>query len=352
MKESPLELYTDYLLSTFGAATATGLSAMVEGEVSHDQITRFLSGRDFTSKDLWRHVKPVVREIERADGVLIFDDTIQEKAWTDESELMCWHYDHCKGRNVRGINLLNAVYHSNDVSIPVAFELVKKPIQYIDEKTQQLRRKSDVTKNELMRNMMDVCISNGLKFHFILMDSWFSSSENFEHITKKGRHFIVALKENRLIALSEEDKKQKRFVRVDELVFPEQTAVQGWLKGYEKPVLLVRQVFKNKDGSIGTLYLACSDLTCDFNVITTTYKRRWEVEVFHKSLKQNANLAKSPTRTVRTQSNHIFMSIYATFKLTCLSIKKKMSSFAIRSKLLINASRSAYAELKILKETA
>jgi hypothetical protein len=41
MKKAELDLYTDYLLSTFGAATATGMSAMVQGEVSHDQVTRF-----------------------------------------------------------------------------------------------------------------------------------------------------------------------------------------------------------------------------------------------------------------------------------------------------------------------
>ena len=130
MKKHDLDLYTDYLLSTFGAATATGLSAMVEGDVSHDQITRFLSAQDYTSKDLWQQVKRTVRLVEREDGVLIFDDTIQEKAWTDESELMCWHFDHCSGRTIRGINLLNALYYCNGTSIPVAFELVKKPIQY------------------------------------------------------------------------------------------------------------------------------------------------------------------------------------------------------------------------------
>jgi hypothetical protein len=94
MKKAALDLYTDYLLSTFGASTATGLSAMVDGEVSHDQITRFLSKKDYTSKDLWLEVKSTVRQLEQEDAVLIFDDTIQEKAWTDESELMCWHYDH------------------------------------------------------------------------------------------------------------------------------------------------------------------------------------------------------------------------------------------------------------------
>lgn len=346
MKKADLDLYTDYLLSTFGAATATGLSAMVEGDVSHDRITRFLSAQDYTSKDLWQQVKSTVRMLERDDGVLIFDDTIQEKAWTDESELMCWHFDHCSGRNVRGINLLNALYHCNGTSIPVAFELVKKTTQYSDLTTRQVKRKSEVTKNEMMRQMIGTCIRNTLKFHFVLMDSWFSSEENFDFITGKGKHFIAALKDNRLVALSEEDRKKKRFIRVDELNFSEQTTVQGWLKGYAKAVLLVRQIFTNKDGSTGILHLVCSDVTCDHDAITTTYKKRWNVEVFHKSLKSNANLAKSPTRTTRTQSNHVFMSVCAAFKLECLSIKNKLNPFALCRKLLINASRAAYAELQ------
>lgn len=265
---------------------------------------------------------------------------------------MCWHFDHCSGRTVRGINLLNALYFCNGTSIPVAFELVKKPIQYSDLASRKLKRKSDKTKNEMMREMVQTCIHNTLKFRFVLMDSWFSSEENFDYITGKGRHFIAALKGNRLLALSEEDRKKKRFIRVDELDFPEQTPVRGWLKGYAKEVLVVRQVFKNKDDSTGILHLVCSDLTCDYDAITTTYKKRWQVEVFHKSLKSNANLAKSPTRTLRTQSNHVFMAIYATFKLECLSITNKLNPFSLCRKLLINASRTAYAQLQLFRAAA
>ncbi|SDX26964.1 hypothetical protein SAMN05421882_11304 [Nitrosomonas communis] len=43
MKKEKLELYTDYLISNNGYATATGLSSMLDGEISHDQVTRFLS---------------------------------------------------------------------------------------------------------------------------------------------------------------------------------------------------------------------------------------------------------------------------------------------------------------------
>jgi len=52
MKRDYLELYTDYLISNSGAATATELSAMMNNEISHDQVTRFLSSDEFDSKTI------------------------------------------------------------------------------------------------------------------------------------------------------------------------------------------------------------------------------------------------------------------------------------------------------------
>ena len=43
MKKAELDLYTDYLLSSCGLATATGLSAMVDGAVSHSLFQRGVS---------------------------------------------------------------------------------------------------------------------------------------------------------------------------------------------------------------------------------------------------------------------------------------------------------------------
>ena len=65
----------------------------------------------------------------------------------------------------------------------MAFELVTKPIQYSDIGTGKLKRKSEKTKNEMMREMIQTCIHNSLKSRFVLMDSWFSSEESFEFIT-------------------------------------------------------------------------------------------------------------------------------------------------------------------------
>ena len=51
------------------------------------------------------------------------------------------------------------------------------------------------------------------------MDSWFCAQENFGYIPAKGKHFIAALKGKRLVAMSEDDRRNKRFVAVDELEF-------------------------------------------------------------------------------------------------------------------------------------
>lgn len=59
-----LDLYSDYLISAFGQTTATGLSSLLDGEVSHDQMQRSLAGEEQTSADLWRIAKPHVRQIE------------------------------------------------------------------------------------------------------------------------------------------------------------------------------------------------------------------------------------------------------------------------------------------------
>lgn len=346
-----IELYTDYLISSFGQTTATGLSALVNGDISHDKVTRFLSTEPMTSKQLWQQVKPVVREISKDSedvGVIIFDDTIQAKPHTDESETICWHYDHSIHRNVKGINILNCLYHISDVSIPIAYEIVTKPIWFSDVDTRKTKRKSTQTKNEMLRNMFDSACRNQVTFRYVLMDSWFTSKDNLVHIRKKDKHAIAALKSNRTIALSLTDKLAGNFTRVDTSDLPENQAVAGYMKGYPDEVLFIRQVFTNKDGSTGELYLVCTDVQANREDIVTTYQKRWEVEVFHKSLKQNANLAKSPTRTKRTQHNHVFLSMYAVFKLECLKLKTKLNHFALRTKLLINANKAAYRQLQLL----
>lgn len=123
-----LHIYTDYLISSFGQTTATGLARLLEGQISHHQVTRFLASEPQRSAHLWRVVKPLVRLVESPAGVVIVDDSIEEKPDTDENELISWHYDHSKARSVKGINFLTAAYEVAGVCLPLAFDLVTKTV--------------------------------------------------------------------------------------------------------------------------------------------------------------------------------------------------------------------------------
>ena len=355
MNRDLLELYTDYLLSAFSYTTATGLSAMTGGEVSHDKVTRFLSEKEMDSRTLWRLVKPVVRKLEKEakedeeDGVLIVDDTIEEKPYTDESELVCWHYEHSQGRTVKGINLLSTLYQVGEASIPVAFELIKKSEWVFNEKRgkRSWQRKSPQTKNEHYRLMLAACIRNHIEFSYVLSDVWYAASENMIYIKEElGKEFIMPLKSNRKLALSLPDKERGAYEKVGSMKLEEGTALKVYLEQVQFPLLLVKQLFKNEDGSEGVLYLVCSDLTLDHERIAAIYQRRWKVEEYHKSLKSNASFAKSPTKTIRTQSNHFFASIYAFVKLERMKIATKTNHFALRSRIYLKAIQAAYKELR------
>lgn len=346
-----LDLYTDYLLVSFGQATATGLSALLPDVVSHDKVTRFLANNEFTNRDLWKVVKPHVRRIQSEEAVLIFDDTIEEKPYTDENEIIGWHFDHCQNRMVKGVNLLTALYHSQDVSLPVDFDLIAKTERVTDPKTGKDKWQSEQTKNEKMRTMLDDFVRKQTPFRYVLADAWFSSVENMKFIKeKKRKDFVFPLKANRKIALSEQDKQAGRFVSVNS--HPQTNTCQRiYLEHLNFALLLVGSVVTNHDGATSVLYLVTSDLTLDGSQMIALYQKRWKIEEFHKSIKSNAAFAKSPTRRLRTQSNHFFASLVAFVKLEAYKATLALNHFALRGKVYQAAVASAYEQLQRLKAT-
>lgn len=351
MNSEHFDLYTDYLISAFGPTTATGLARVLDGQISHDQVTRLLASEPKNSADLWQVVKPLVRAIERSDGTLSIDDSIGEKPSTDENDIICWHWSHSFERHVKGIEFLTAFYNVDEVSLPVAFDLVEKTEQYVDAKTGKLKRRSPVSKNQRYRSLLHIAAHNQLQFQYVLNDVWFASADNMKYVKRDlKKDFIMPLKSNRKVALSQSIKRHGQYVAVSSLDLPADTAREIWLEEVPFPVLLIKQVFKNDDGSQGVRYLVTSDLTLTYDHITKLFQKRWGIEVYHKSLKQNASLEKSPTRTETTQRNHLFASLCAYVKLERLKINTKLSHFALKSKLYLSAVKSAYAELVKLKE--
>jgi len=355
-----LDMYTDYLISSTGQTSATGLANLLDGQISHDSVTRFLNTKELASKALWQSVKPFVRIHQSQYACLVFDDCTIEKQYTDENELISWHWDHAKGRSVKGINLLTAFYvtqkDDNDpvVCVPVLFELVLKTLIFSIIKTRKIVRKSPITKNEMMQEMISQCIHNQLIFKYVLADSWYGSSANMHFIADKNKYFIFDLKDNRLATLSaEKPGKKTNWTNINELAIPDNTPVIVWLKDMDFPVILTKQIFKNEENhTTGVRFLVSNDLSLSNEDFLIIYKKRWKIEEYHKSLKQNVSVAKSPTRTVLTQSNHLYCSIQAYVKLEKLRCAIKLNQTQIKAKIYLKALKAAFEELTLLRQQA
>ena len=207
MDKSLLDLYADYLISSFGPTTATGLSRLLSCGLSHDKITRFLSERTFTAANLWQIVKPLVRQVQSQNAVLVIDDSIAHKPHTNPSALIGWHHDHTTGTSVKGITFVTTLYCTDDVSLPVAFALIEKDEEFTDKKTGKLKRRATVSKNEHCRAMLKACVKNGMPFRYVLNDVCFAAADNMKLIKAElGKDFVMPLKSNRNVALSEGEK--------------------------------------------------------------------------------------------------------------------------------------------------
>lgn len=348
-----LDLYTDYLISQNKYATSTGFSDLVNGSISHDKMTRFLNGKLLGSKELWGYIKPEVRSVEKEGGALILDDSIQEKPYTDENEIMCWHYSHAKGMHVKGANLLSCIVQYDDVSMPIGYEIVHKDVSYSEIKTKKVKRKASITKNEHFRNLLSQAHSNKILFEWVLADNWFGSKENLEYINNViKKKFIIGIKSNRTVALSEKEKLKGDFTKVSKLDLEDGQSIKVWVKGIDFALQLIKKVFTNEDGSKGVLYIISNDLKHGADYLYMIYQKRWKIELYHKSIKQNASLAASPTKRVLSQANHIFSSLIAFCKLELLKIKTAANHFAIKHLLLLKANQAAFLELQNLKNSS
>ena len=156
--------------------------------------------------------------------------------------------------------------------------------------------------------MIRQSLSNNLVFRYILADSWFSSAENFTYIAGLGQQFIMPLKGNRKLALSQADQQQGRYQPIGSLAIEERQPLVVWLVGVDFPLLLTKQVFKpgrraDGDRIQGTLYLVTNDLT-DF--YDSCNQRRIKIFIFFLSMDTRENTVNQLITNVIDDKHFIF----------------------------------------------
>lgn len=364
MKYAPvMDLYTDFLMTTPNDVSAGLLSDVLNKEHSHDKITRMLAQDILDQKAYWGTIKPTVRQIEKEEGLISIDDTLEEKPWSTENEFVSWHFDHTKGQSIKGINIVTFTYVNTDfelpVKFPIAFEVVRK--DSTQTKTTKKNGKfvtktspcTSISKNELVRQRLHALVfQNHVKFARVAFDTWFSSAENINYIVKDlKKNVVCAIKDNRTVCFDvSKPKKEQQWLQVSAADIEPNTAYKVRLKDVPFDVILLKKVYHNLDGSIGVQYLIETDTDQTAEQIADNYKLRWSSEDVHRSLKQNTALEKMPAKTQNAQVNHIFASMLALAKLECLKLATKKNHYQLKRQVLVHALKTAKEQINKLKE--
>ena len=102
-------------------------------------------------------------------------------------------------------------------------------------------------------------------FGYILADLWFSSLENM--VYKLNKIIICSIKSNRLVSLDV----KTEFKAINSLDVKENVHVKVWFKGINFKVLIIKQAFKNKDGSTCERLLVSNDLNSSSTKLNNIY---------------------------------------------------------------------------------
>lgn len=361
-----MDLYSDFLTGSPNVASALVFSKVLNDLFSHDAITRMLAQPELNQKEYWRSIKKVVRQAETDNGVIAVDDFIEHKPHSAENELISYHFDHVSGQAKKGINIISFTYVNRQVEpkikLPIAFELVRKDTvvtKMVKDKRsgkfkEKTTRQASIGKNELLRSRLKILThQNNVKYSHVAFDSWYSSAENINFVVQDlQKQVVCALKDNRGISFDLDDMsdKKRQWVAVSKAEIEPNCPIKIRLKKVSFPLILIKRVFHNMNGTVGVQYLVCSDTDLDDSSINTIYKDRWSSEDVHRSLKQNTALEKMPAKLERSQANHIFASMIALVKLECMKLATKDNHYTLKRNILTKALKEAWLEIQKLKE--
>ena len=319
--------YIDFLIATPRATScceAARSQPPAHDPPAHDAYTRLLHRIEPDPETLYREVEPLV---DKADGVLVLDDSTLDKLYAKAIEPVHRHWSGKHKSVVRGINLISLVWTDGDRTMPLDYRVYDKP-------------KDGSTKNDHFLAMLDAAKHRGPRPHAVLFDSWYSGLENLKRVRGHGWTFLTQLKVNRLVDLDRTGYRAVGALPIDAVG----TIVH--LKGFGSI-----RVFKvvSRDGDVE--YWATNDLAMDELGRLELAERGWAVEEYHRALKQCGNVERCQARSTRAQRNHIGMAIRAFVRLSWHFYSTGVSWYEAKTAIVREAVR-AYRSHPLYKTPA
>lgn len=312
--------YCQYLLSSQINYTLTYFADHREG-FSHDAINRLLAQDRMTPRLVWENVKGEVKQ--SAGGYLVFDDTVIDKSYSRQIELVRHQYSGNAHGVIRGIGVVTCVYVNPETG---EFWIIDYRIYD--------PAGDGKSKLDHVHDMLTNCVyQKELLFRGVLMDTWYATRPLMLYIEYLKKVYYCPLKDNRHV---DDTDGTQPYQRVDKLTWSADEQAHGKLvkikdfpKGHR--VKLFRLVLSTQR----TDFVVTNDLAQNDTQATQAVCRlRWKVEQFHRETKQLTGLEGCQCRLARIGRNHIACAILVWVRLKQVATQTAQTVYQLKHGLL------------------
>jgi hypothetical protein len=311
--------YIQFLIAAQKAVSAVeAAKTHLAGEEgpAHDAYTRLLYRIRSDGEALWAEVEPLVT---RDEGILVVDDSTLDKPYAQHIDLVTDHWSGKHNRVVRGINLVSLLWTDGEALLPCDFRIYNK-------------KKDGLTQNDHSREMVRQAKVRGFCPRLVAFDSWYAALANLKLVREMEWYWLTRLMTNRLV---DPDGAGNR--PVSEIQIP----LHGrrvHLKGYGW-IKVLKTV--GIDSDVEYWAISCLDMTleeCAFFALDA-----WQIEVYHRGLKQFTGIENSQHRNEKPQRNHIGLAIRAYLRLEAFRLRMGTSWFQAKMQIIREAIRAYLA---------
>ena len=291
------QTYGQFLLNGMLNFTGTFFASIAES-LHHDSVWRFLNGAKLSSKVIFEKAKQDI--VYSSKGYLIFDDSVLDKSHSKKIEIARWQYSGNTHKTVMGIGVVNCVYYNPELD---RYWIIDARIYQPD----QDGKKKYIHVEEMLLK----AIERGVVFRTVLMDTWYAIQRLMYTIDTLGYKFVCPIRSNRQILDLWTDPDNPKYRPVKELPWKDEQELKVGKTIKLRQCSLKMKLFRISVHPNRTDYV----VTNDFDQINTSQDAtkacavRWNIEQYHREVKQLTGIGKCQARNGKAQRKHINVAI-------------------------------------------
>ena len=304
------------VVQAFMQATQERYSAVALTEVSplnmsHDAVSNYLKKAKLSPREVFNAVKHKIDA--KIKYVLCIDDTVLDKKRSEQIKLVTKQYSGAKHRLLRGIGVVNSFLcvdeklDDREAAFPVDFRVFAK-------------QEDGKTKHDHFQDMVNAALFRKIPLSMVVFDTWYASMKNLNFLQKSNLEWVSFLAKNRLVRVNEKEEYQK----LEKVELPEE-GLNVYVKGFGWVRVFRLEV---TEGHTKCKYIATNQEGMARKVAVSYVKKRWNIEVYHRELKQTCGIERCQARTGRAQRNHILLAILTWIKQSERRCQETLSMYA------------------------